>query len=64
MTLTISELGEILAGSDIYRCKSRTCEDNGGVCVLIVKPGFEEPTSCTNPGSFYDDDDCEWEKIA
>jgi hypothetical protein len=67
MTLTISELGEILHGSEIYRCKSETCADNGGVCVLIVPDGFEHPVGCTNPLSFAvvdTDCDCEWEKVA
>ena len=50
----------------IYRCKSETCSDNGGVCILIIPDGFEEPTSCVNPDSFIDTDnvpDCKWVEL-
>lgn len=60
------ELGEILADSTIYRCKSDTCSDSGGTCVLIIPDFFEAPTSCTNPESFTDNGDepeCKWEVI-
>lgn len=61
------DLGEILVNSTIYRCKSETCSDNGGVCVLIFPCAFEPPTSCTTPRSFTDneeDPDCQWEVIS
>jgi hypothetical protein len=64
--VSAQELGEILKDSTIYRCTSETCEDNGGVCILVVPDDFEPPTSCTNPESFTDngeDPDCKWEEI-
>jgi len=61
------ELGDILSCSTIYRCKSETCGDNGGVCVLIIPNLFEPPTSCTNPEAFAEEMetecDCKWEEI-
>jgi hypothetical protein len=49
-----------------YRCKSDTCEDNGGVCILLIPDGYEAPTSCVNPKSFTDngdEPDCKWEEL-
>jgi len=66
--ISVQELGEILRYSDIYRCNSTICGDNGGVCILIVPCLFEAPTSCTNPEAFSEEMetecDCKWEKIA
>ena len=67
---TAQEIGEILTDSDIYRCKSATCDDNGGVCVLIVPCMFDAPQNgrdgCSFPDHFNDEEeesDCVWEKI-
>jgi hypothetical protein len=72
MMLTVQELGEILQDSDIYRCTSETCSDNGGVCVLIVPCMFAPPEDgkdgCSYPDHFIIEDtdecDCKWVKIA
>jgi hypothetical protein len=47
----------------IYRCKSPTCMDNGGVCELKIPEGYESPTSCVNPELFLEECDCKWEEI-
>jgi hypothetical protein len=67
---TAQDLGEILQDSEIYRCKSETCGDNGGVCVLIIPCIFDKPQNgkegCSYPDHFAEDDeecDCEWELI-
>lgn len=66
LTDAAQDLGEILKDCTIYRCKSSTCSDNGGVCHLIVPCFFEAPKDCTNRESFTDNEeepDCEWEEI-
>ena len=64
--LSAQDLGDILKDSTIYQCKSDTCSDNGGCCVLIVPCFFESPDSCVNPSAFTDngdDPECKWEEI-
>jgi hypothetical protein len=62
--VTAQDLGEILMFADIYRCTSPTCSDNGGVCTLIVPPGFETPTKCVSTDIEADEEgegnDCVW----
>jgi hypothetical protein len=61
-----SERDKVLDGKTTYRCKSDTCEDNGGCCILVIPCGYESPTSCVNPESFEnngDTPDCIWEEL-
>ena len=50
----------------IYRCKSETCSDNGGVCTMIVHDMFSKPEKCPYPSAwedFEEDCDCEWVEL-
>jgi hypothetical protein len=62
---TDKEKLELLKGKVVYRCKSRTCSNGGGVCVLLLPEiDFRPPMACVNPECFYEEQtDCEWEMI-
>jgi hypothetical protein len=66
--ISIQELGEILKDCELYRCKSATCSDNGGVCHLIIPTIFDKPQDgregCCYPDDFEDECECKWERVA
>lgn len=71
MKLSKKDIRDLLKDSDVYRCTSKTCSDNGGVCVLIIPDMFCAPADglkgCSYPDDFNDDDcecKCKWKKIS